>query len=82
MQRSQYSQDVPGNVETPGLSCKKVQTYGAGAGVVLRDSFRVCLHPQKRRTRAFYRGSGGGARDNGFEERVGAHARIVEGHFL
>ena len=28
------------------------------------------------------RGSGGGARGCGFEERVGAHARTEGGHFL
>ena len=35
------------------------------------------LHPRKWRTRApvFNRGSGGGARGCGFEERVGVHAR-------
>ena len=30
----------------------------------------------------FNRGSGGGARECGFEERVGAYARAEGGHFL
>ena len=30
----------------------------------------------------FNRGSGGGARGCGFEERVGVHARTEGGHFL
>ena len=39
--------------------------------------YLICLHPRKWRTRApvFNRGSGGGARGCGFEERVGVHAR-------
>ena len=42
------------------------------------------LHPRKWRTRApvFNRGSGGGARGCGFEERVGVYARTEGGHFL
>ena len=46
--------------------------------------FRVCGTPPEATNtgRGFNRGSGGGARGRGFEERVGAYARTEGGHFL
>ena len=45
--------------------------------VLKNCTYVALLHPRKWRTRApvFNRGSGGGARGCGFEERVGVHAR-------
>ena len=49
--------------------------------------FILFLHPPRKPEATntgpgFNRGSGGGARGCGFEERVGAHARTEGSHFL
>ena len=48
-----------------------------------KGSERIFTPPEATNTGpGFNRGSGGGARGCGFEERVGAYARTEGGHFL
>ena len=61
---------------------READTFGAPPSPDMISKFVVITPPKATNTgRGFNRGSGGGARRSGFEERVGVYARTEGVHF-